>query len=253
MLIVILTLPKIIICLTIRPSSRPFLTVSLQSVGKISQISLRYSLTINTIIKSDQNMGNDLHYLIHINSHLRRTPKVCLWPHFEVQIPSVTAWMPDWFQRFQDWFQWLLIQYEFPRWFHFCYSLTSAKLILTPTRLPFGRAFYPKLDICWSIISTRASGLQCQRHCSSNNTIEPRPSRQRWTSTIPPTTDHAGRKGWQNATQGRRQGKRQSARQGMRKSNASWGYYLPRILRTSWETPVSRSLKGIIVIISWKL
>ena len=77
-LIVMLTLPKIAICLTIRPSSRPFLTVSLQSVGKISQISLRYSLTINTIIKSDQNMGNDLHYLIHINSHLRRTPKVCL-------------------------------------------------------------------------------------------------------------------------------------------------------------------------------
>ena len=77
-LIVILTLPKIIICLTIRPSSRPFLTVSLQSVGKISQISLRYSLTINIIIKSDQNTGNDLHDLIYINSYLHRTPKVCL-------------------------------------------------------------------------------------------------------------------------------------------------------------------------------
>ena len=74
-LIVILTLPKIIICLTIRPSSRPFLTISLQFVGKISQISLRYSLTINIIIKSDQNTGNDLHDLIYINSYLHRTQK----------------------------------------------------------------------------------------------------------------------------------------------------------------------------------
>jgi len=68
-------LPKIANCLANRPFPRPFLTNSSPSVSKIAQIFAVHPLTNNIIIISDQNIGNDFHGSVYIDSYPSKPQK----------------------------------------------------------------------------------------------------------------------------------------------------------------------------------
>jgi len=78
-------LPKIANCLANRPFPRPFLTNSSPSVSKIAQIFAVHPLTNNIIIISDQNIGNDFHGSVYIDSYPSK-PQKWLCGH---------RWQPD--------------------------------------------------------------------------------------------------------------------------------------------------------------
>ena len=88
-------LPKIANCLANRPFPRPFLTNSSPSVSKIAQIFAVHPLTNNIIIISDQNIGNDFHGSVYIDSYPSK-PQKWLCGH---------RWQPDtnlqWLQKCQ--------------------------------------------------------------------------------------------------------------------------------------------------------